>query len=70
MHDVLGHRISLVSVYAGALEYRAASVGPERASSAAIIRESAHQALQESSARWTTVAGCSQRWPSTGRTWF
>jgi signal transduction histidine kinase len=47
MHDVLGHRISLVSVYAGALEYRAATLGPEVASSAAIIRESAHQALQD-----------------------
>jgi signal transduction histidine kinase len=47
MHDVLGHRISLMSVYAGALEYRAATLGPEVASSATIIRESAHQALQD-----------------------
>lgn len=47
MHDVLGHRISLVSVYAGALEYRAATVGPEVASAAGVIRESARQALQD-----------------------
>jgi len=47
MHDVLGHRISLVSVYAGALEYRAATVGPEVSAAAAVIRESAHQALQD-----------------------
>jgi signal transduction histidine kinase len=47
MHDVLGHRISLISLHAGALEYRAVAVGPEIASSAAIIRESARQALQD-----------------------
>ena len=47
MHDVLAHRISLVSMHAGALEFRAESVGDEVARSAAVIRTSAHQALQD-----------------------
>ncbi|WP_020667634.1 sensor histidine kinase [Amycolatopsis nigrescens] len=56
MHDVLAHRISLVSVHAGALAYRsrqsAASAGPELsgaevAESARIINVNAHQALDE-----------------------
>jgi signal transduction histidine kinase len=47
MHDVLGHRISLISMHAGALEVRAQSVGDDLAESAAIIRASAHQALED-----------------------
>lgn len=55
MHDVLAHRISLLSVHAGALEYRtrtAAEQGralsdEEIGSSVGVIRESAHQALEE-----------------------
>lgn len=56
MHDVLAHRISLVSVHAGALAYRArqakAGTGPvleggEIADSAQVIGDNAHQALQE-----------------------
>jgi signal transduction histidine kinase len=47
MHDVLAHRISLVSMHAGALEFRAEAVGPEVARSAAVIRTSAHQALED-----------------------
>jgi signal transduction histidine kinase len=47
MHDVLAHRISLVSMHAGALEFRAAAVGGEVARSAAVIRTSAHQALED-----------------------
>jgi signal transduction histidine kinase len=47
MHDVLAHRISLVSLHAGALEYRAGTVGEEVAHSAAVIRASAHQALED-----------------------
>ena len=47
MHDVLAHRISLVSMHAGALEYRAEAVGGEVARSAAVIRSSAHQALED-----------------------
>jgi signal transduction histidine kinase len=56
MHDVLAHRISLVSVHAGALAYRArqarAGTGPvleggEIADSARVIGDNAHQALEE-----------------------
>lgn len=56
MHDVLAHRISLLSVHAGALVYRArqaaAGAGPrlsdaEIRDSADIIRGNAHRALDE-----------------------
>ncbi|MFI6693528.1 sensor histidine kinase [Streptomyces sp. NPDC050433] len=56
MHDVLAHRISLLSVHAGALAYRTrkaeAGAGPELsgaeiAESAQVIRDTAHQALNE-----------------------
>ncbi|MBA0053111.1 hypothetical protein E0L36_20210 [Streptomyces sp. AJS327] len=56
MHDVLAHRISLLSVHASALVYRAeqaeagtapALPGPEIADSARVIRDNAHQALDE-----------------------
>ncbi|MEO3748745.1 histidine kinase [Plantactinospora sp. B5E13] len=47
MHDVLAHRLSLLAVYAGALEYRPDS-SPERLSAAAgVIRAGVHQALDE-----------------------
>ena len=47
IHDVLGHRLSLLSVHAGALEYRPDAPAQEVARSAKVIRESAHQALQD-----------------------
>ncbi|NKY96190.1 sensor histidine kinase [Nocardiopsis alborubida] len=47
IHDVLGHRLSLLSVHAGALEYRPDAPAEEVARSAKVIRESAHQALQD-----------------------
>ena len=47
IHDVLGHRLSLLSVHAGALEYRPDAPPEEIARSAKVIRESAHQALQD-----------------------
>ncbi|MFI7586934.1 sensor histidine kinase [Spongisporangium articulatum] len=47
MHDVLAHRISLVSLHAGALEYRADASPDDVARSAAVIRQSAHEALQD-----------------------
>jgi signal transduction histidine kinase len=47
MHDVLAHRISLVSLHAGALEFRADADAADVARSAAVIRSSAHQALQD-----------------------
>jgi signal transduction histidine kinase len=47
MHDVLAHRMSLISLHAGALEVRA-EVSPEELSIAAgAIRGSAHEALEE-----------------------
>jgi signal transduction histidine kinase len=55
MHDVLAHRISLLSVHAGALEYRLARAtggGPppstdELGAAAGVVRATAHQALEE-----------------------
>jgi signal transduction histidine kinase len=47
IHDVLGHRLSLLSVHAGALEYRPEAPPADIARAAAVIRESAHQALQD-----------------------
>src|SRR5262249_56557879 len=47
MHDVLGHRLSLLSVHAGALEYHPDASAEEIARAAKVIRESAHQALQD-----------------------
>lgn len=45
MHDVLAHRISLVSMHAGALTYRTDLTPAEVAASAEIIQQNAHQAL-------------------------
>jgi signal transduction histidine kinase len=47
MHDVLAHRISLVSLHAGALEVRTDARPEEVAVAAGAIRASAHEALQE-----------------------
>ncbi|MEV4317576.1 histidine kinase [Actinocrispum sp. NPDC049592] len=47
MHDVLGHRLSLLSVHAGALEFNQAASKEDIARAATVIRESAHQALQD-----------------------
>jgi signal transduction histidine kinase len=56
MHDVLAHRISLLSVHAGALAYRTGrpaadgvrSLTPQEiGASAQLIRDTAHQALEE-----------------------
>lgn len=47
MHDVLAHRISLLSVHAGALEFRPGAPPEEIAHAAGVIRASAHQALQD-----------------------
>lgn len=47
MHDVLGHRLSLLALHAGALEFRPDAPGGDVARAAGVIRESAHQALQE-----------------------
>ncbi len=47
MHDVLAHRMSLISLHAGALEVRAAVSPDELTIAAGAIRGSAHQALEE-----------------------
>lgn len=56
MHDVLAHRISLLSVHAGALAYRtsqaeagagAALTAEETSQAVTVIRDNAHQALVE-----------------------
>ncbi|MEV0170077.1 histidine kinase [Streptomyces sp. NPDC050803] len=47
MHDVLAHRLTLLSVHAGALEFRPDAPRDEIARAAGVIRESAHDALQD-----------------------
>jgi signal transduction histidine kinase len=47
MHDVLAHRLSLLSVHAGALEFRPDAPADEVAEAAGVIRESARAALDE-----------------------
>jgi signal transduction histidine kinase len=46
MHDVLAHRISLLAVHAGALEFRRTATA-EEARAAGIIRQSAYDALED-----------------------
>ncbi|WP_129790079.1 sensor histidine kinase [Promicromonospora panici] len=47
MHDVLGHRLSLLSVHAGALAYSRDAPPEDRTRAAEVVRESAHRALQD-----------------------
>ncbi|MGP4052548.1 sensor histidine kinase [Streptomyces sp. 2A115] len=47
MHDVLAHRLTLLSVHAGALEIRPDAPRAEVSRAAGVIRESAHEALQD-----------------------
>ena len=47
MHDVLAHRLSLLSVHAGALEFRPDAPPDEVAEAAAVIRRTARDALQD-----------------------
>ncbi len=47
MHDVLAHRISLLSLHAGALEFRPDATPEEVARAAGVIRASAHEALED-----------------------
>ncbi|PTA48258.1 sensor histidine kinase [Micromonospora sp. RP3T] len=47
MHDVLGHRLSLLSVHAGALAYSRDAPAEDRARAAEVVRENAHRALQD-----------------------
>ncbi len=47
MHDVLAHRISLLSMHAGSLEFSPGASHAEVARAAGVIRTSAHQALED-----------------------
>ena len=47
MHDVLAHRISLLSLHAGALEICTDTTTDEVAAAAGVVRASAHQALED-----------------------
>ncbi|MFT3866153.1 MAG: histidine kinase [Solirubrobacterales bacterium] len=47
MHDVLAHRLSLLSLHAGALEYRPEAPPAEIAATAGVVREAAAAALEE-----------------------
>jgi signal transduction histidine kinase len=47
MHDVLAHRVSLLSLHAGALEFRPDAPPEEVAEAAGVIRANAHAALEE-----------------------
>ncbi len=47
MHDVLAHRLSLLSMHAGALEYRPDAAPEEVARAAGVIRASARGALED-----------------------
>lgn len=47
MHDVLGHRLSLISVHAGALAYSRDAPPGDVARAAEVVRENAHRALQD-----------------------
>jgi Signal transduction histidine kinase len=47
MHDVLGHRISLLAMHAGAIEFRPDASAEEIARAAGVIRANAHEAMRE-----------------------
>ena len=47
MHDVLAHRISLVTMHAGALTYRSDLEPAQVRQTAGLIRSTAHQAMEE-----------------------
>ena len=47
MHDVLAHRLSLVALHSGALEYRSDLTPEETRQAAGVIRENSHLALGE-----------------------
>jgi signal transduction histidine kinase len=47
MHDVLAHRLTLLSLHAGALELRPDAAPEEIARAAGVVRDSAYQALED-----------------------
>ncbi len=47
MHDLIGHRLSLISLHAGALELGTRAAAPQLSEQAVLIRTTARQALDE-----------------------
>lgn len=47
MHDLLGHRLSLISLHAGALELRTRHTAPDLSEEASVLRTTAKTALDE-----------------------
>ena len=47
MHDVLGHRISLIAMHAGALAYRTDLTAAETRQTAELIQSTSHEALTD-----------------------
>lgn len=47
LHDELGHRLSLIALHSGALEYREDLPPPVVREAAGVMRESAHEALKD-----------------------
>ena len=47
MHDLIGHRLSLISLHAGALELGTRTTAPQLSEQAVLIRTTARQALDE-----------------------
>ena len=47
MHDLIGHRLSLISLHAGALELGTRATAPQLSEQAVLIRTTAKQALEE-----------------------
>jgi signal transduction histidine kinase len=47
MHDVLAHRLSLLAVHAGALEFRPDAPAGQASRAAAVVRSCAYQALED-----------------------
>ncbi|MFG2195011.1 sensor histidine kinase [Streptomyces sp. NPDC048639] len=47
MHDILGHQLTLISLYAGGLELAVAGKAPEMSKEAELLRSTARNALEE-----------------------
>ncbi|WP_204745604.1 sensor histidine kinase [Glycomyces paridis] len=47
LHDLLGHRLSLLSLHAGAMEYRPDAPAGELAAAAGVVREQSHLAMRD-----------------------
>ena len=77
MHDVLAHRLTLLATYAGAVEYRPDAPPAQLANAAAVLREGAHQALDDLRQVIAVLrsdddedpAGRSRRWPTSRACW-